>query len=84
MIGVLAGLAPTAAVVMACMLVLWLVSLAKKDASIVDIFWGPGFVLVAWLTWWQQPGPRALAMAVLVTVFTLLRDRPAPVRAHFG
>jgi steroid 5-alpha reductase family enzyme len=30
------------------MLLLWLVSLARRDASIVDIFWGPGFVLVAW------------------------------------
>ncbi|MBM3696780.1 MAG: DUF1295 domain-containing protein, partial [Actinobacteria bacterium] len=30
------------------MVLLWLVSLAVRDASIVDIFWGPGFVLVAW------------------------------------
>ena len=30
------------------MVLLWLISLAVRDASIVDIFWGPGFVLVAW------------------------------------
>jgi steroid 5-alpha reductase family enzyme len=33
----------------ACLLALWLVSLAVKDSSIVDLFWGLGFVLVAWL-----------------------------------
>ena len=28
---------------------LWLLSVAIKDASIVDIFWGPGFALIAWV-----------------------------------
>jgi len=32
--------------VVAYMTVLWVVSLALRNASIVDIFWGPGFVLV--------------------------------------
>ena len=27
----------------------WLLSLARRDASIVDISWGPGFVALAWL-----------------------------------
>lgn len=31
---------------MACLTALWLVSLKIKDASIIDIFWGFGFVLV--------------------------------------
>jgi len=47
-----AGLADTlalaAAVAAGAMVLLWLVSLLVRDASIVDIFWGPGFVLVAW------------------------------------
>lgn len=30
------------------MTVLWLVSLSIKDASIVDIFWGAGFVISVW------------------------------------
>ena len=30
---------------------LWLLSLRLRDVSIVDIFWGPGFVLIAWITW---------------------------------
>ncbi len=31
----------------ALMLSVWLLSLVKKDASVVDIFWGLGFVLIA-------------------------------------
>ena len=39
----------TAAITIAILMVAtWLVSLAKKNASIVDIVWGLGFVLVAW------------------------------------
>ena len=34
-------------VVAALMTGVWLLSLARKDASIVDVFWGLGFVLVA-------------------------------------
>ena len=30
------------------MLGAWLLSLARRDASVVDIFWGLGFVIVAW------------------------------------
>jgi len=32
---------------LACMTLLWLISLLKKDASIVDIFWGIGFIIVS-------------------------------------
>ncbi len=49
----------------------WLLSLPLKDASIVDMFWGLGFVLVAWTTWGQAPGDpaRKLLIAVLVTIW---------------
>ncbi len=52
---------------------LWLASLAKRDASIIDPFWGVGFVLLGWFYWLTgiQPNPRALAMAGLVTVWGL-------------
>jgi len=36
------------ALILALMLLLWLVSLLLKNSSIVDIFWGAGFVLSAW------------------------------------
>jgi steroid 5-alpha reductase family enzyme len=34
------------AVILGCMTVLWLISLTLKNSSIVDIFWGSGFVIV--------------------------------------
>lgn len=72
-------LALTAVVIAGAMLLLWLVSLAVRDASIVDIFWGPGFVLVAWSVFaWAAahdlPGggsARRLLLAALVTVWGL-------------
>jgi len=42
-----AVLAASAVAVAAMMLALWVVSLVRRDASIVDVFWGVGFVLVA-------------------------------------
>ncbi len=40
-------LAATLAAVIAAMLVVWALSLALRDASIVDVFWGLGFILIA-------------------------------------
>lgn len=34
------------AVALGAMTLVWLASLVKRDASIVDVFWGPGFALV--------------------------------------
>lgn len=36
-------------VTLALTTLLWLVSLAKRDAGIIDAFWGTGFVALAWL-----------------------------------
>ena len=36
--------------IMLLMLGLWIVSVRLPDASIVDVFWGMGFVLIAWRT----------------------------------
>jgi steroid 5-alpha reductase family enzyme len=38
----------------ALLLVLWLISVAITDASIVDVFWGPGFAIVAWTCAWSR------------------------------
>jgi hypothetical protein len=42
-------------VVVVLMFLLWLLSLALKNASIVDIFWGIGFVIVTWLAFTLAP-----------------------------
>ncbi|MCU0571878.1 MAG: DUF1295 domain-containing protein [Syntrophobacteraceae bacterium] len=43
-------------VILAAMVLLWLASIVKRDASIADIFWGSGFVLIAWITFHQADG----------------------------
>jgi steroid 5-alpha reductase family enzyme len=59
--------------VTAMMVIVWLLSLAKKDASVVDGFWGLGFVLVAWLTLVSAEGymGRKVLIAVLTSVWGL-------------
>ena len=42
-------LAVEAGVVFILVTALWAVSVAVRDTSIVDIFWGSGFVVVAWV-----------------------------------
>ncbi len=63
----------TAVVTTAAFVTLWLVSLAVKDASIVDPFWGPSFAIVAWTAYAaaDDPGARGLLLAILVTVWAV-------------
>lgn len=62
-----------AVVVLGCMLALWLVSLLLKDASIVDLFWGAGFVVIAWVSLLSSgsDSPLAWLTVVLVSVWGL-------------
>lgn len=60
-------------VILASIALLWLVSLALRDASIIDVFWGLGFVLSAWLYIAlldpQGLNLRAWVLAALVTIW---------------
>ncbi|MFO0947753.1 MAG: DUF1295 domain-containing protein [Planctomycetota bacterium] len=59
------------AVLAGLMFLLWMVSVAIKDASIVDPFWGFGFVVLAWqalLSQSEHP-PRALLLVALTTLW---------------
>ena len=53
-----------------CMVALWLLSLRMKDSSIVDLFWGPAFAVVCWITVFDSGvTPRAVLVAGLVTAW---------------
>lgn len=47
---------------------LWLVSIRLKDASIVDIFWGPSFVVTALIAVGLRPMADALSNLVMLLV----------------
>lgn len=47
---------------------MWLASLGTRDAGIVDIVWGPGFALVAWIESLRHPPESFAAQALLASV----------------
>ena len=59
--------------VLSTSLLLWLLSLRLRDASIADIFWGPGMAGVVDITAWLggAAGTRASAVLVLVNLWAL-------------
>jgi steroid 5-alpha reductase family enzyme len=54
------------AVSLSAMVLLWGLSLLLRDASIVDIWWGPGFALISLTTYALSDGGHALATALTV------------------
>ncbi len=68
------GFAGGLVVATAAFFLLWLVSLPLENAGIVDIFWGPGFILVGAyyaVSVSGAPTPRGLLVLGLVTVWGL-------------
>jgi steroid 5-alpha reductase family enzyme len=61
----------SAAAIAAHVLVIWLLSLWLRDASIFDVAWGFGFVLVAWVSFALADGaePRKALVVALTTIW---------------
>lgn len=51
----------------------WVISLIRHNVTIADSFWGLGFVLIAWLTFFNSDGfmVRKIILALLVTCWGL-------------
>lgn len=49
----------------------WIASVQRRDVGIVDIWWGPGFAILAWLycVLLGAFGPRPLLLATLITMW---------------
>ncbi len=61
-------------IILGLMTLLWLISLALKNSSIVDVFWGTGFVIFTWAAFLLTPEgfvTRKLLLSALVTVWGL-------------
>ncbi len=64
----------TGGILLGLMVLLWLISLIVQDSSIIDIFWGPGFVLACWIYFVSAPQGyplRKWLLTILVTVWGL-------------
>ena len=65
----------TAAALLACVLLLWLLSIRLRDISIIDIFWGPAFGVDALVGYALADGQcdevrRTLVTEIGVDLFT--------------
>lgn len=61
-------------IILGAMTLLWVLSLLLRDASIVDIFWGTGFVITTWAYFILTPEgfpARKWLISILVTVWGL-------------
>jgi steroid 5-alpha reductase family enzyme len=55
-----------------CLVALWLVSLRLRDASLIDLFWGPAFSVVSWpIVVSHGATPRSLLVTGLVSLWGL-------------
>lgn len=54
--------------VMGLMTAVWVLSVAIRNASIADTFWGVGFVLVAWITFFGADGYLGRKLLITFTV----------------
>jgi len=63
----------------------WMLSLRLQDASVADIFWGLGFVMLAWLFCLLSPAltPRSWLVATLITLWGM-RLSAHIFRRHHG
>jgi len=57
--------------ILSAVTLVWMLSVRLRDASIADVWWGPGFLLLAWLYSFLSPGlsPRSWLVAALVTLW---------------
>jgi len=60
-------------VIMIMMTSLWVISVFIKNVSIVDLFWGLGFVVTGWFYYFHTEGlePRKLVLMIMVTIWGL-------------
>jgi len=68
-----ASLVATAGFTVAAFAALWVASLRLRNASIVDVYWGPGFAAIAALTFLlsDAPGPRGALLVAMAALWGL-------------
>lgn len=61
------------AITLGWMALLWLLSIVLRDVSIIDVFWGPGFVVIAAATFalLNAPSPRRWLLMAAVSIWGL-------------
>ncbi|HEY0984039.1 DUF1295 domain-containing protein [Schlesneria sp. T3-172] len=61
-------------IVLVSMTILWIIGTVRRDVSLVDLFWGMGFVIIAWTAWGlNSPASSRTWLLVLLTTIWGLR-----------
>src|SRR3546814_11870549 len=60
------ALLANAAILIALVLILWLISVRIDDVSFIDAFWGAGMAVLAIASYVQTPLPGALSLLILL------------------
>jgi steroid 5-alpha reductase family enzyme len=71
--------------ILSLLTLLWIISLVIKDASIIDSFWGLGFVILAWFYYFktaENQSFRALVLCILVTLWGVRLALHIYIRNH--
>ncbi|MGD0142148.1 MAG: DUF1295 domain-containing protein [Rhizomicrobium sp.] len=60
-------------VALSALTLIWVISLIIRDVSIIDVFWGLGFVLISATCLWSHgaPDPRSLLIFAIVAAWAL-------------
>ena len=65
-----------------CSIVLWLVSVWKRDASIADLMWGTYFVILTWISYIHAPTTRGLLITILTSIWGIRLSVYLGIRNH--
>ncbi len=74
------------------MFVVWIISIPLKDVSIIDLVWGPGFVVVAWVSvvasgavgWQILPAVLATIWGLRLGAYLAIRNHGKPEDARYA
>lgn len=69
------------------MLFFWFISLIRRDAGVIDIAWGLGFILIAWVNWFatthlRGPGTSELVLPILTSLWGVRLSLHLFIRNH--
>ena len=65
-----------------CSIVLWFLSIWKRDASIADLMWGMYFVILAWISYVHAPTTRGVLITILTSIWGIRLSVYLGIRNH--
>lgn len=71
----------TLAISLAAFTAIWGLSVALRNAAVVDVYWAAGFPVIAFVSWWLAPGPGVATLPLILAAVSLWAVR---LQAHLS